>query len=88
MKVILSPQAEKQLRKIGKVDQIAIAKKIREIGGRKAAVRANKLKGYKYIFRLRIGDYRLVYKQTKRMIYVILISHRKDVYRLMKRLLG
>jgi len=88
MKVILSPQAEKQLRKIGKVDQIAIAKKIREIGEARVGSGAEKITGFKSVFRFRIGDYRLVYKQTKKMMYVVIIGHRRDVYKLMKRLLG
>lgn len=85
MKVILSPKAEKQLKKLGKIDQIAIARKIREIA-RKNIAKQKKLKGFKNIFRLRIGDYRLVYKKTKNELYIVLIGHRRDIYKVIKKL--
>jgi mRNA interferase RelE/StbE len=85
MKVIISPKAEKQLKKIGKVDQIAIAKKIREIA-EKDIGKKEKLKGYKNIFRFRVGDYRLVYRKTRRELYIVLIGHRRDVYKAVKKL--
>jgi len=85
MKVILSPKAEKQLKKLGKIDQIIIAKKIREVA-RKNIAKQKKLKGFKNIFRLRIGDYRLVYKKTKNELYIVLIGHRRDIYKVIKKL--
>ena len=86
MKVILSPRAEKQLKKLPKVDQIAAANKIRSIRGGNIAVGGEKLAGYKNIYRVRIGDYRIVYRKTVQELYVVLIHHRKDVYRLLHRL--
>lgn len=41
-----------------------------------------KLQGYKHLYRIRVGDYRIIFEpeeQTK-TIYVIIIAHRKDVY--------
>jgi len=88
MRLILSPRAEKQLRKLSKLDQIAVAKKIRSIRDHKSVERKEKLRGYKNIFRIRVGNYRIVYKQTTKKIYVVLIHHRRDVYKLLKRLFG
>lgn len=87
MKVILSPRAEKQLRKLSKIDQIAIAKKIRSLRDHPLTQRAEKLKGFKNIYRVRVGNYRMVFKKTLKEIYVILIRHRKDIYRLLRQLL-
>ncbi len=87
MKVILSPQAEKQLKKLSKVNQIAIAKKIRVIRDSSKIEGGEKLKGFQNIFRIRVGDYRIVYRKTKSEVYIVLIRHRKDVYRLVKQLL-
>jgi len=87
MKVILSPQAEKQLKKLSKVNQIAIAKKIRVIRDSSKIEGGEKLKGFQSIFRIRVGDYRIVYRKTKSEVYIVLIRHRKDVYRLVKQLL-
>jgi len=87
MKVTLSPRAEKQLKKLPKTNQIFVAKKIR---GLEKALRPRgeaKLKGFKNIFRVRVGDYRIVYKRTKKLIYIVSIAHRKDIYKLVKRFL-
>lgn len=35
--------------------------------------------------RLRIGDYRVVYTKTKSGVLILLIAHRKDVYRKLDR---
>lgn len=87
MKVILSPRAEKQLRQLPKIDQIAISQKIRSIKETKLSGE-EKLKGFPNIFRIRVGDYRIVYRRIPQEIYIVLIHHRKDVYRLLKQLLG
>lgn len=87
MKAILSPRAEKQLKRLPKVDQIAVVKKIRAIRDKKTVTGEQKLKDFKNIFRVRVGDLRIVYRKTRREVYIILIRHRKDVYRLVKQLL-
>lgn len=87
MKVVLSPRAEKQLKKLPKVDQIAVAKKIRSIRDEAKVVGEKKLKDFGNIFRVRVGDYRIVYRKTRKKAYIVLIRHRKDVYRLVKQLL-
>ena len=86
MKVILSPRAEKQLKKLPKIDQIAVAKKIRNIRNEKVIIQEEKLKGFSNIFRTRVGDYRIVYKKIRLEIYIVLIRHRKEVYEILKRL--
>jgi len=86
MILIISPRAEKQLRKLPRFDQAAIAQKIRAL--RSADIRnEEKLSGYKDIFRIRVGDYRIVYRKMSQSIYIILIRHRRDVYRLLKEML-
>lgn len=46
------------------------------------ALNIKKLKGYEFLFRLRIGDYRVLYEVHKRevIIFVIRIGHCKDIY--------
>ncbi|NCN22064.1 hypothetical protein AUJ27_00880 [Candidatus Falkowbacteria bacterium CG1_02_37_44] len=82
MKIIISPRAEKELKKITKIDQIAIARKIRLIKESPVILNEEKLSGYKNIYRVRIGEYRIVYRRTVKEIYIVLIGHRKDIYRL------
>jgi len=86
MRVVLSPRAEKQLKKLSKIDQIAIAKKIRSLRDYPLTQRAERLKGFKNIYRVRIGNYRIVFKKSLKEIYIVLIHHRKDIYRLLRQL--
>lgn len=87
MKVVLSPRAEKQLKRLSKLDQIAVAKKIRSIRDEKRVSGEEKLRDFRNIFRVRVGDLRIVYRKTRKEIYIVLIRHRRDVYRLVKQLL-
>lgn len=80
MSLSISSRAEKQLRKLPKFDQIAIAQKIRQLPQR-TILNEEKLSGYNDIFRVRVGNYRIVYRKTRISIYIILIGHRRDVYR-------
>ena len=49
MRTILSPRAEKELKKLSKLNQIAVAKKIRLMGDGSFQKKEEKLKGYKNI---------------------------------------
>lgn len=42
---------------------------------------AEKLKGYDQTYRIRVGDYRIVYETTETDVTIIAVSHRKEVYR-------
>lgn len=86
MKIVLSPRSEKQLYKINKIDQIALTNKLRKLSSKTNITNATKLKGHKNIFRTRVGDYRVIYKKTNSLVYVIIISHRKDVYKIVNRI--
>ncbi len=88
MKIIISPRAEKQLRKLPKIDQIAIASKIRSLIEISSISGEEKLSGFKNISRVRVGEYRIVYSRKKSEVYIVLISHRKDIYQLVKQLMG
>lgn len=87
MKIVVSPRAEKELKRVSKIDQIALVRKIKSIPKSSFSSRIEKLKGYENIFRLRIGNYRIVYRKKAKEIYIILIGHRKDVYHILKHLL-
>lgn len=88
MKIELSPLAGKQLRKLTKIDQIAVVQKIRSLQDMPSSVlQPEKLSGYKDIYRIRVGNLRIVYRIFPEKLYIILIHHRRDVYRLLNRLL-
>ncbi|KKS73336.1 hypothetical protein A3J20_03115 [Candidatus Gottesmanbacteria bacterium RIFCSPLOWO2_02_FULL_42_29] len=87
MKIVLSPRTEKQLRNLPKFDQIAIAEKIRNLPQSQQSGE-EKLSGFPGIYRVRVGNYRIVYKKLADSFYIVIIRHRRDVYRLVKDLLG
>lgn len=87
MKITILPRAEKELRKLPKFDQIAIAQKIRALPDPKIAGE-EKLSGFSHVYRARVGNYRIVYKKTSESIVIVLIRHRRDVYRMLKDILG
>ena len=88
MKIIISPRAEKQLKNIPKTDQIALARKIRLLDQSPQIIGEEKLSGFKNVYRIRISNYRIVYKKTVNLIFIVLIGHRKDIYQLLKQWLG
>lgn len=47
---------------------------------------AKTLHGYEHLYRFRVGDYRIIYdvKKVVRILTVIRVAHRKDVYRKMR----
>jgi len=84
MKILIGKKAEKYLKKIPKIDQIAIARKIRSLTS--PTFNEEKLKGFKNIYRVRVGDYRIVFRRTKEEIFIVLIGHRKEIYQLVNHL--
>jgi mRNA interferase RelE/StbE len=85
MKVILSPTSKKQLKSVGRAVQIILAKKIREFVV--SLTEEQKLTGYRNLYRIRVGNYRIVYRRTHEEVYIVLIGHRREIYRLLKALL-
>lgn len=80
--VVLSHEAEKQLKSIDKRYQKAIAGALLRLGQNPNLGKplAYDLKGS---FRIRVSRYRLVYDidHSKGQVQVLTIEHRKDVYR-------
>ena len=80
--VLLSKAARKQL---GSLPAFIHNKIIEDISALAASPRpagCKKLKGYNNSWRIRIGDYRVIYEVEDKIlrILVIAIGHRKDVY--------
>jgi len=83
MNVIFLSHAEKDLLKLPKFDQIAAAQKIK-LFSRQPISHEEKLSGFANAFRVRVGSYRIVHRKSKISIDIVLIAHRKEVYRLLK----
>ena len=87
MKITLSPLSEKRLKKLPKIDQIAVGQKIRSLKEESNLLIEEKLQGYKDTYRIRVGNYRIVYRKFPDLFYIILIGHRKDIYEVLQRIL-
>lgn len=82
MKLIFTKSSEKDILKIEKKLSIKIADKIKLLSNYPYGLSSEKLEGGKG-YRIRIGDYRVVYTIDKgsKTITIIRIRHRKEVYR-------
>jgi len=73
----------KELRKITPVDRAAIIKKIQSLSDDPFPVGAVLLQGAARWYRVRSGDYRIIYEvqQQKVVVLIIKVGHRREVYR-------
>jgi mRNA interferase RelE/StbE len=84
MEVFITPNAKKQIKKIPKFIQLSVINKLRILKN-DPITGAIKLSGYDNAYRVRIGNYRIVYMIKDANIYVVHVAHRKEVYLLLKR---
>jgi mRNA interferase RelE/StbE len=81
--VELTRTAEKQLRRIAKRDRNRLVEAIRALADRPRPQGARKLQGYDDVYRIRVGQCRVVYEVLdERVIVIVLkVGHRKDIYK-------
>jgi mRNA interferase RelE/StbE len=82
-RIEVKPQAEKALAKIPNPHRRRIAKAIDALARTPRPEGSTKLTGADDAYRIRIGDYRVVYEIADKVliVYIIRVAHRKDVYR-------
>ncbi|MEM8777739.1 MAG: type II toxin-antitoxin system RelE/ParE family toxin [Cyanobacteria bacterium P01_G01_bin.49] len=81
--VKFSRSARKQFRKLSLDIQKRIQAKIDELAIEPRSNRVKKLRGEDNLYRIRVGDYRVVYEieDDVLLIIVIRVKHRSEVYR-------
>jgi len=81
--IIIRPTAEKSLDKIPRPVRRRIADELEELRSNPHPAGVIKLAGYENLWRIRVGDYRVVYEihDDQLVILVLRVAHRKDVYR-------
>ncbi|MGV0034847.1 MAG: type II toxin-antitoxin system RelE family toxin, partial [Candidatus Azotimanducaceae bacterium WSBS_2022_MAG_OTU7] len=81
-KVEVSLTAEKQLQKLSQKDQISVLKRIQELSGEPRPNHSRKLRGQNNVYRVRVGNHRILYSiEDKHLTVIILkVGHRRDVY--------
>lgn len=81
--VVLTRSAQKQLRKLPARIADLIEEKLLELEGNPRPSGCKKLVGEDNAWRIRIGDYRVLYEIQDKMliVHVVDINHRKDIYK-------
>ena len=81
-RLLLKKSAERELRKIPKTDLQRITERIKELAALPRPSGSEKLAGQDS-YRIRQGDYRIVYTvdDAHRLIEIMKIGHRREVYR-------
>ncbi len=79
----ITSSALKSLRAIPRDAQVRIRRAIDRLAEDPFPANVKKMAGEEHTYRLRIGDYRVVYEiHDRRLVILILrVGHRKDVYR-------
>jgi len=79
----IKPSASKELEKLPRQMVIRVVAAIRELADNPYPSGVKKLSGFDRTFRIRVGDFRVLYDiyENRLVIEIIRIRHRKDVYR-------
>lgn len=81
-KIELSPASQRQLKKLPKQLQFTIIQKLEDLKNIPLPGGIKKLSGIDNLYRLRIGNYRVIYQVEHKilLILVLKIGDRKEVY--------
>ena len=81
-KVVIAKSAEKELTQLPVEAIIRIREKVSSLANNPRPDGCKKLKGYKDLYRIRIGDYRVIYSIQDDIltVTVVAIGNRKDIY--------
>jgi mRNA interferase RelE/StbE len=81
--IAFARSARKELEQLPKSVAERILKKVRELQNAPHPAGSKKLRGSAGLWRLRVGDYRLVYEvlESEKIIEIGRIRHRREVYR-------
>ena len=82
-RVIVERSAEKDLRRLPLDMRFRVADALRSLANDPRLVGSRKLAGTKHDWRIRVGDYRVIYEiaDSIRVVRVYRIRHRREVYR-------
>ena len=81
--IVITKKAAKELAALAKDRQRLIDKRIRSLADDPRPEGSKKLQGRDDLYRIRAGDYRIVYKvdDDEEAVTILRIRHRRDVYR-------
>ena len=79
MEIILTSTGKRDLDRLQKDIRNFIIEGLEKINSPVADIK--KIKGREGYKRLRLGDYRVLYRQERNKVYIINVNHRKEIYR-------
>jgi mRNA interferase RelE/StbE len=81
-RIVIPKPAQKQLDNISKIERDRLILTLRSLANDPRPNGVKKIKGYDNTYRVRVGDYRIIYEIKDRELIVLLlsVSHRKDAY--------
>lgn len=79
----ISPRARRQLRRLSFSVQEDVREAIDSLSQQPRPLGCRKLRGSEDLWRIRVGDYRVIYQVLDRVLYVrvVAIGHRREIYR-------
>jgi mRNA interferase RelE/StbE len=82
-RVELSPRAQRDIKALDGSIQRRIARRIDLLADNPYPQGIKKIEGEDDLYRLRVGDYRILYQVREKILLVLIvgIGHRRDIYR-------
>lgn len=82
-RVLFAPRAERDFRKLSPDVQRRLDPAIRALAENPRPPGCRKLAGESSLWRLRVGDYRIVYqvRDDQLLVLVVKVGHRREIYR-------
>ena len=86
-RIEFAPRADRQFRALERSLQVRLGRRIDSLAENPRPQGIKKLAGEEELYRLRAGDYRIIYQiQEKRLLVLVVgVGHRADVYRGLRR---
>jgi mRNA interferase RelE/StbE len=85
--IIFKPAAQRDLKKLSPKIQKRILSEIIGLSENPRFQGVEKLAGYEDLFRLRVGDFRVIFEvhEAEVLVLIVRIGDRKEIYRLIKK---
>ncbi len=82
-RLLVKPSAEKDLARLPRPVQRRVLDRLERIEADPRAPGSVKLVGSKATYRVRVGQWRIVYEidDAERIVFVTIVAHRREVYR-------
>jgi mRNA interferase RelE/StbE len=82
-RVLILPRAQRQIESLPRQTRTRIIGAIDTLEKNPRSLGTKKLKGTEDLYRLRVGDYRIIYaiQDDELLVIVVNAGHRKDIYR-------